>query len=64
MKVRFIEDGNVSGWLRTMFVVIGVMLIILPTKLMEASWLCFCLLLSGLVLMAVEGFAARAYARD
>lgn len=47
-----------------MFVVIGVMLIILPTKLMEASWLCFCLLLSGLVLMAVEGFAARAYARD
>jgi hypothetical protein len=49
MKIRFVEDGNFSGWLRTAFIVVGALLIVLPTKFMESSWLWFGLLLCGLV---------------
>lgn len=61
MKVRFVEDGNFSGWLRTVFIVVGALLIVLPTKVMESSWLWFGLLLCGLVLMAMGGYASRAH---
>lgn len=62
MKIRFLDDGNFSGWLRTLFIVAGALMIILPTKFMAASWLWFGFLLGGLVLMAIGGFASRAHA--
>ncbi|NML98829.1 hypothetical protein HHL24_12840 [Paraburkholderia sp. RP-4-7] len=61
MKIRLIEDGNFSRWLRTAFFVVGALLIVLPTKFMESSWLWFGLLLCGLVLMALGSYASRAH---
>ncbi|TKC87643.1 hypothetical protein FAZ69_15185 [Trinickia terrae] len=61
MKIRIIENGNISRPVRTMLVVVGALMIILPTKYMEASWLWVALLLCGLVLMAIGGFASRAH---
>jgi surface polysaccharide O-acyltransferase-like enzyme len=61
MKIRFVEDWNFSGWLRTAFIVVGALLIVLPTKFMESSWLWFGLLLCGLVLTAMGGYASRAH---
>lgn len=61
MKIRFVEDGNFSGWLRTSLIVVGALLIVLPTKFVESSWVWFGLLLCGLVLMAMGGYASRAH---
>ncbi len=61
MKIRFIEDGNISAPYRYALGIVGGLLIIFPTEYMQASWLWFSLLMLGLVLMAVGGFAARAH---
>lgn len=60
-KIPFIESGNISAPYRCALVVVGGLLTVLPTTYMQASWLWLLLLMLGLVVMAVGGFAARAH---
>lgn len=60
-EIRFVEDENFSGWLRTASTVIGALLIVLPTKFMDESWPWFAPLLCGLVLVATGRYASLAH---
>jgi VIT1/CCC1 family predicted Fe2+/Mn2+ transporter len=61
MRLHLIEDGNISSLFRVLLGVVGALMIILPTEFMAASWLWFVILMTGLLLLAIAGFASRAH---
>ncbi|OXI21287.1 hypothetical protein [Burkholderia sp. AU15512] len=61
MKIRFIEDGNFSGWVRAILLVIGLLIIFLACKYVSPAPYGGFLVLLGLGVAAVGGYASRAH---
>ncbi|MBY4722639.1 MULTISPECIES: hypothetical protein [Burkholderia] len=61
MKIRFIEDGNFSGWVRTILLVIGLLIIFVACKYVPPAPYGGFLVLLGLGVAAVGGYASRAH---
>jgi hypothetical protein len=55
-QIHVIEDGNLSGWLRTVLCIVGAAIVYLSVKYVHSM-----LLMSfGLLLAAIGGYASRA----
>jgi hypothetical protein len=60
MKMRFIEDGNLSSWLRLLFILIGTGLAVIAIELdLPTTWARI-LLLVGFAIALVGGMTSRA----
>ena len=61
MKIRMIEDGNFKRWARTSLLVIGLLVMFLSYKFVPPAPFGGFLLLLGLGVAAVGGYASRAH---
>ncbi|CAB3748348.1 MULTISPECIES: hypothetical protein [Burkholderia] len=61
MKIRFIEKGNFARWVRTSLLVFGLLIMFLAYRYVPPAPFGGCLLLVGLGVAAVGGYASRAH---
>jgi hypothetical protein len=61
MKLRFIEDGNFTGWARASLIVIGLLTMFAAYKFVPPAPFGGFLLLIGFGIAAVGGYASRAH---
>ncbi|SAL04222.1 hypothetical protein [Caballeronia ptereochthonis] len=61
MKIRFIEDGNFARWVRTGLLVVGILIMFVAYKYVPPAPYGGFLLLLGLGVAALAGYASRAH---
>jgi hypothetical protein len=61
MKFQIVEDGNFTRWARTSLLVIGLLIMVLSYKFVPPAPFGGFLLLLGLGIAAVGGYASRAH---
>ena len=61
MSIRFIEDGNFAPWVRTGLLVFGILLMFVAYKYVPPAPFGGILLLLGLGVAALGGYASRAH---
>jgi hypothetical protein len=61
MKIRLIEDGNFAPWLRTSVLIVGLLIMFVAYKYVPPAPFGGFLLLLGLGIAAVGGYASRAH---
>ncbi|MGU7768979.1 hypothetical protein ACV229_02185 [Burkholderia sp. MR1-5-21] len=60
MKIRFMEDGNLSSWLRILLILIGIGLAVIAIEFdLSVAW-ARTLLLGGFAIALVGGMTSRA----
>ncbi|GGD61365.1 hypothetical protein [Caballeronia grimmiae] len=61
MRIRFIEDGNFSRWVRTGLLVVGILVMYVAYKYIPPAPFGGFVLLVGLGIAALGGYASRAH---
>ncbi|MBN3778793.1 hypothetical protein G3O06_14700 [Burkholderia sp. Ac-20345] len=61
MKIRFIEDGNLARWARTCVLIVGLLIMLVAYKYVPPAPFGGLLLLFGLGVAAIGGYASRAH---
>ncbi|BBU31394.1 hypothetical protein BTHE68_51280 [Burkholderia sp. THE68] len=61
MKIQFIEDRNFAGWVRTSLLVSGILIMFFAYKYVPPAPFGGVLLLLGLGVAAIGGYASRAH---
>ncbi len=60
MKIRIIQEGNFAGWVRTLLVFAGVLVMVFAYKCVPPAPFGGFLFLFGFVVAAIGGFSSRA----
>jgi hypothetical protein len=60
MKIKLIEDGNFSSWVRLLLIVVGVGLAVFALEFNLSPWMAKTLLIVGFGIALVGGMTSRA----